>query len=55
MTSAMATVCLVARAGRPAGDNPEATEMVFIKEVWPPALGPRHDDGYDILDTGWRQ
>jgi hypothetical protein len=37
---------------RPAGDDPEATAIVFIKEVWPPALGPPRDDVFD-LGPGW--
>jgi hypothetical protein len=26
--------------------------MVWVREVWPPALGPPDDDVYD-LDPGW--
>ena len=38
------------------GDKPpgQAGAIVFIKEVWPPALGPAGDDVFDI-DPGWRQ
>jgi hypothetical protein len=38
------------------GDKPqgEAGARAFIKEVWPPALGPPGDDIYDI-DPRWRQ
>lgn len=39
---------------RPAGDNPEATAIVFIKEVWPPSLGPSGDDVFDFVDQEWR-
>jgi hypothetical protein len=39
-----------------AGDKPpgQTGAVVFVKEVWPPALGPAGDDIYD-LDPGWRQ
>src|SRR5262249_33542701 len=38
-----------------AGDQPQAKAraVVFVKEVWPPALGPPGDDIFD-LDPGWR-
>jgi hypothetical protein len=36
------------------GDQPKASARVWLKEVWPPALGPAGDDTFDI-ETGWRQ
>jgi hypothetical protein len=33
------------------GDLPPGQAMI-IKEVWPPALGPRGDDVFDI-EPGW--
>jgi Protein of unknown function (DUF3631) len=38
----------------PAGDNPQGTARVWLKERWPPALGPSGDDVFDI-DPGRRQ
>jgi hypothetical protein len=37
-----------------AGDKPHGSARVWLKEVWPPALGPPADDVFDI-DPGWRQ
>jgi hypothetical protein len=39
-----------------AGDNPagQAGARVWLREVWPPALGPPGDDVFD-LDPRWRQ
>jgi hypothetical protein len=36
------------------GDQPQGRAIVFVKEVWPPALGPPGDDVFDI-DPRWRQ
>jgi hypothetical protein len=38
------------------GDKPpgEAGARVFIRERWPPALGPKGDDVFDI-DPSWRR
>jgi hypothetical protein len=37
-----------------AGDSPQAGAIVFVREVWPPALGPAGDDVFD-LNPRWRQ
>jgi hypothetical protein len=39
----------------PAGDHPQARARVWLKEVWPPALGPPGDDLYDIDPRWWQQ
>jgi Protein of unknown function (DUF3631) len=36
------------------GDLPQGQATVWLKEVWPPALGPPGDDVFDI-ESGWRQ
>jgi hypothetical protein len=41
--------------GGPRGEGlPQPMARVFIKEIWPPSLGPEGDDIYDI-DPRWRQ
>jgi Bifunctional DNA primase/polymerase, N-terminal/AAA domain len=37
-----------------AGDLPQGQATVWLKEVWPPALGPPGDDVLDF-EPGWRQ
>jgi len=42
------------RGWHPAGDDAHGTAKVWLKERWPPPLGPAGDDVFE-LDSGWRQ
>jgi RecA-family ATPase len=37
------------------GDQPRAQARVWLREKWPPALGPAGDDVFDIELPGWRR